>query len=202
MRLKEFLKEDNGLSKISLVLNLRTSSFGLELKDSAVKSLKEFFNDRKTDITFSDNLHVEFLELSRSDVSHKSLASLYDNTVRIVAKSLNSSSRLTVGHFLLCMGMPTFPVSYHDIVLYAQPNMNLIGINKFIMADEFQIDKCENITGYVLSVLKVDSKSIFLSASENIEWMEIVNKYLASNRDIIDCQEELIEAGFKEYAKL
>jgi len=31
---------------------------------------------------------------------------------------------------------------------------------------------------------------------------DIINKYLTGNHDIMDCQEELIEAGFEKIAKL
>jgi hypothetical protein len=36
----------------------------------------------------------------------------------------------------------------------------------------------------------------------NDEISEIINKHLAGNRDIMECQDELIEAGFKRYANL
>jgi hypothetical protein len=38
--------------------------------------------------------------------------------------------------------------------------------------------------------------------SEHDELDKIVNKHLAGDRDIMECQDELIEAGFKRYANL
>jgi hypothetical protein len=31
---------------------------------------------------------------------------------------------------------------------------------------------------------------------------QIINKYLVGSRDVIDCQNELMDAGFDEYAQL
>jgi hypothetical protein len=37
---------------------------------------------------------------------------------------------------------------------------------------------------------------------KNSEWAEIIENHLVADRDILECQEELIDKGFKEYAKL
>jgi len=37
---------------------------------------------------------------------------------------------------------------------------------------------------------------------KNFPWMVILNTHLIRDRDILACQEELISAGFKEFAKL
>jgi hypothetical protein len=39
------------------------------------------------------------------------------------------------------------------------------------------------------------------SNTSNHEWIKIVNKYLPGG-DIMECQDELIDAGLSEYAKL
>ena len=36
----------------------------------------------------------------------------------------------------------------------------------------------------------------------NSQPIEIINKHLDNNRDVLECQEEMIASGFKEYAKL
>jgi hypothetical protein len=37
---------------------------------------------------------------------------------------------------------------------------------------------------------------------DNKQVMDILNKYLKGDRDIIRCQSELLDAGLEEYAKL
>lgn len=37
---------------------------------------------------------------------------------------------------------------------------------------------------------------------DNKKVQKIINKYLTEDRDILECREELVQAGFKEYAKL
>jgi hypothetical protein len=55
------------------------------------------------------------------------------------------------------------------------------------------------IKSHILGLLKIENlEEVFL---DNEEVEEIINKYLPLG-DIFDCQEELIEAGFEEYAKL
>jgi hypothetical protein len=50
---------------------------------------------------------------------------------------------------------------------------------------------------YVFKIKKIKS---ILSNHKEID--KIINNHLAGDRDIMDCQEELIDAGFGEYAKL
>lgn len=64
------------------------------------------------------------------------------------------------------------------------------------------------IKSHVLGLLLIDGlKRIWFVNSYNKENKlfkveEIINKHLAGDRDIFACQEELIEAGFDEYAQL
>ena len=61
------------------------------------------------------------------------------------------------------------------------------------------------ITSHILGLLLIKNlKSINLDGLTGnlLEASKIINKHLASRRDLIDCQEELISSGFKEYAKL
>ena len=56
------------------------------------------------------------------------------------------------------------------------------------------------ITSHVLGLLKIDGlKAVFL---DDNGVQSILNKYLDNDRDILDCAEELVEAGFEEYAQL
>lgn len=60
--------------------------------------------------------------------------------------------------------------------------------------------------GPLLSLLRIPSLSSVGSSSpvgsECQQLVSILNKHLAGERDIIDCQQELIDAGLKRYANL
>lgn len=56
------------------------------------------------------------------------------------------------------------------------------------------------ITSHVLGLLLIDGlEKVFM---DNTDVQKIINKHLASGQDVFACQEELIEAGFDEYAQL
>ena len=61
------------------------------------------------------------------------------------------------------------------------------------------------ITSHILGLLlikKLKAINIDLLTDDLLEASKIINKHLSLDRDVIDCQEELISAGLKEYAKL
>jgi hypothetical protein len=60
-----------------------------------------------------------------------------------------------------------------------------------------------SISNTVLPLLKcpVGLRLVSARVSSNSKWLEIVKSHM-KDRDILTCQEELIEAGYKEYAKL
>lgn len=84
----------------------------------------------------------------------------------------------------------------------------LHNIHKYVkwIGAELEIDA--NINGHLLGVLKIKELSgvwIFVPQSLNHKLnaaIGIINKYLNTSRDIHACQEELLEAGLKEFAKL
>jgi hypothetical protein len=45
-------------------------------------------------------------------------------------------------------------------------------------------------------------KGLTMVYLDNKQVMDILNKYLKGDRDIIRCQSELLDAGLEEYAKL
>ena len=56
------------------------------------------------------------------------------------------------------------------------------------------------IKSHVLGLLLIDGLQLVFLDIEEVE--KILNKHLKGDRDIFACQEELIEAGFDEYAQL
>jgi hypothetical protein len=67
--------------------------------------------------------------------------------------------------------------------------------------NELFLFSCKNLKSHMLGILLIkDLKKI--SFSDNIEVQNIINKHLDGDRDILECQEELITNGLKEFAKL
>jgi hypothetical protein len=63
------------------------------------------------------------------------------------------------------------------------------------------LNSCKQLTSHMLGILKIKNlKKIEFDVNKHVE--TIFNKHLSSNRDMTECQMDLIEAGFKEYAKL
>lgn len=60
------------------------------------------------------------------------------------------------------------------------------------------------IQGNVLGVFNIKGLKRIIGDVPSPQWVKIVNKHLASGNDgaVYDCQEELIDAGLEEYAKL
>ena len=56
------------------------------------------------------------------------------------------------------------------------------------------------VISHVLGLLLIDGlEKVFM---DNTDVQKIINKHLAKDQDVFACQEELIEAGFDEYAQL
>jgi hypothetical protein len=100
----------------------------------------------------------------------------------------------------------TFPEHYprhvNGIIDFSNfKKMSLSHLDKYI-------DYCPTLIvprkykGPILSLLKINGLKKVSMDLEQIPISEIVKKHLSRNRDILECQTELIEAGFKEYAKL
>ena len=105
---------------------------------------------------------------------------------------------------IVCHGYPPFKLDCEYVYIWCKPNMKLTNIDKLIKGDEITFNRCETIVGNVLSLLRIKHDSLFLFSNTKPvpEWIPIVTSHLKGNKDILDCQDELIDAGFKEYAKL
>ena len=60
--------------------------------------------------------------------------------------------------------------------------------------------ECNPITSCVLGLLLIDGLEKVYLDTNGVE--DIINKHLKGERDVFACQEELIEAGFDEFAQL
>ena len=85
---------------------------------------------------------------------------------------------------------------------------SLQGIHKLFeggyIKGEFDLNS-NPITSHVLGLLlipELPSVLYFEGNKDCIAAIKIINKHLAGDRDVIDCQQELIEAGLKQFAQL
>ena len=97
---------------------------------------------------------------------------------------------------------------YGNVYADSNPIISLKNVHKIIEEINGKIFLPESIESNILGLLKIKNlKSINfknLIFEGNFELSKIINKYLPnpSPSQIIDCQNELIDAGFEEYAEL
>ena len=95
-----------------------------------------------------------------------------------------------------------FP-SYVARNLYVSNNKltNLHNIHHHIRHIGNKIDFGGNpITSHVLGLLKIES--LVSVNMDNVTVRNIINKHLNGDKDVLDCAEELVEAGYEAYAQL
>jgi hypothetical protein len=97
-------------------------------------------------------------------------------------------------------------INFPAIYLTATTSASLKGIHKAIgECDWLSIEKCENIKSSVLGLVILAKKmpvTLKCSSGNLPDWVPILNRHLTGDKDILECQEELITNGLKEFAKL
>ena len=95
------------------------------------------------------------------------------------------------------------------LLFYKNPITSLKGIHKIVNEIKGELAVPQSVISNILGVLKIRNVDTFrfgapFESNVKTEISDIINKYLPNpNSDqIIDCQNELIEAGFEEYAEL
>ena len=88
-----------------------------------------------------------------------------------------------------------------DFYCFNNKLTSLAGIHKIIKEIHGVADFYDNpIESNVLGLMRI--KGLTKVYLDNRQVMDILNKYLRGDRDIIKCQSELQDAGFEEFAKL
>lgn len=73
-------------------------------------------------------------------------------------------------------------------------------VHKFITGINSIFYLPESLESNILGLLLI--KKLDFCTGLKAPVMDIMNRHLSSGKDVLECQEELIEKGFKEYAKL
>jgi hypothetical protein len=142
-------------------------------------------------------------EIIRSDfdISRNQLITMSDGPSKVLGKLNVSKNRLTS-----FIGFPEYVGG--DIEMTGNRITSLQDIHKHIKECRGILEcDTENITGHVLGLLMIKGLKGLRhpKSSKPPQWVRIIHKYLVEgNQDgaIYDAQEELIEAGLEEYAKL
>jgi len=70
-------------------------------------------------------------------------------------------------------------------------------------AKQLGIYYADRVKGPVLSLLQLArTTDIHFNGSSKEAWLKIVQNHIRGDKDVLKCQEELIDAGLKEFAKL
>ena len=166
-----------------------------------LKSLKDAPSKVSGDFDCDHNIELTSMEGAPTSVGGASFSCAYNNLASL------KGCPDTVRGWFSCQNnkltsLEGVPASIGD-VFYCRDNYltSLRGIHKQIKhignAAEFAGNP---IKSHVLGLLKISGlKTVTLN---NTQVQEIINRHLQGVRDIFACQEELIEAGFEEYAKL
>jgi hypothetical protein len=125
------------------------------------------------------------------------------DTISPLLKPTNLDLQFTKSDITL-RTIPDFVVEWDNIIINAQRNASLKDIHKFIKCDELVIEDAGYVSSNILGLLLIDKKTTIeiMGSPINNKWIPIVKKYIKGTRDILECQEELITNGLRQYAKL
>ncbi len=102
-------------------------------------------------------------------------------------------------------GVPMSLIDYKVIKLFFNTrSLALSGFNKMIGKNCVQLDisNMDFVQSNVLSLLLLPKTCKIKCNTIKEPWVKIVDKHLQCDRDILECQEELITNGLRQYAKL
>jgi hypothetical protein len=99
--------------------------------------------------------------------------------------------------------MPKQVVEWDYITVDCSSSIRLANIHKLLKCEKLDIIHAYRITGNILGIILIDKNiSLNIYDTNGAEWMKIVYGYRDGSGDILECQEELITKGFRQYAKL
>jgi hypothetical protein len=91
-----------------------------------------------------------------------------------------------------------------DFICVGPEIPSLEGIGKDYLQEingELHLNNFKGLTSHMLGIMRIKKlKRIYFDANTKVE--TIFNKHLSGDRNMFACQSELMEAGFKDFAKL
>ena len=163
-----------------------------------VKEVYHFSVDRVTfHLALEPNTHYTKSQLDTIEVKFIEIANeyeVYNNNFQTVTSEMpavvleenfDRSTTVEVKHVILEETVR----SLHDI------HKVILSANQISMGDSSYIER------NVLGLLKIKN-AITLYASVKSKWFDIVLEHFKSGKNVLACQEDLIDAGLKDYAEL
>ena len=210
MKLTRLLRENVEVEPL-LVIQLSTNmNLTSRYSQGLIDRMLKLSNCKSCEVD-KEKIMIEYHNLTRAQCTENALEHLFENSIDVVSNYIEDlpigpmEIDYSTSHLLYDGGLPAFPVSYSNITINISPDMTLSGIDKVISnTEELMINYCEFLKpSPVLSLLRLKKvRWIHVECITRPNWVSILNKYIDNNRDILDCQEELIQAGLREYAKL
>lgn len=202
---KSFLKESKGPIKPSFKVELiskKPNGFAEFTKKNFYDYLSTIDNTLKFDINYLDDNEVSF------GIKDLPLSFLSDTETLInkIKKLFKDKVDFTINDFTLeLFELPKQPIHFPVIAFHPVENSTLENVHKLIFCKNFKMYRSANIIGNALGLLKMqtDDINIFISGSSNHypDWLKIIDKHFRQGKNVLKCQKELIENGYKDYAK-
>lgn len=174
-----------------------------------IKNIKFVFP--KANITFEQEACITvFDNITQSHLG--GVGDLYNKVIQTVQETIGDTKGEPIDwgkYYLEFDGVPSFRVNVENVTIHCMDNTyGLSGIDKIIGPDviELVISDFEKIKGNILSLARIGTHTdVYIESRKNgnlqhqIE--DILEKYRTS-KDVLGFQEELIDAGYKDYAEL
>lgn len=215
MKIKELFENDIPF-KGKIRINVKFGKDGYNpnisldyLENALTKQLSKNYKNFTIDTLDLNNfLRFEFTNISIDTVINKSYIEDLQDFIMISLKQLNFIKRINkdnINAYLEFNKIPDHPVTCPNNVLSvfidADQEISFENIDKNILNCKKLLINNNIVKSNILGVLKMkDTKVKFIGSSK--PWADIVQSYLDSDRNILKCQRELIQNGFKDYAKL
>lgn len=164
-------------------------------------------DDAEANFNYDDYIQIEIPLKNSAQASETSLRNLEPKITKIVSGFLNATIEAQDHAVWVREQMPIGLKVEFVNVLYNLEYSNitsLAGIDKQVVCCDLLFKNAEKIKSNVLGIFKIKNIQRVSSVdmiSKNAEWYKIVRNCLRDKEDFLDCQEALISAGLKDYAK-
>jgi hypothetical protein len=113
-------------------------------------------------------------------------------------------SNVVGSSYVNCINLPKFLVEWGQICIFVRRMNSLAGIHKVLNCEYLTVENMKSIKSNVLGILQIKNIDSFwvYGTEQKPEWALIIEKHLNIDKDLLDCKEELMSKGLKEYAKL
>jgi hypothetical protein len=149
------------------------------------------------------------VKMSQHDLSsYQNYHNFVDDFIKSIEKLINIDNvdiDISTTPKLKIKELPNFPIFAKHIIFGLVKPMSLHNIHKILHCDTLQIDYDERVTDSALGILLIPDIRVlrFLDLLQDRSWIGIIQKHIHNkNKDILECQEELITNGYRKYAKL